>query len=140
MNPRAFRGDAGSITTELAIVTPIAIALLCLVALVGRTTVARGHVDGAARDAARAASFARDPATAQRDAQTAATNSLTAAGVHCASIQISADVASFGPGGQVTVQVTCDIDLSDLGLIGLGGTHAITATAVEPIDLYRATT
>jgi Flp pilus assembly protein TadG len=140
MNRPPLRGDTGSITTELAIVTPIAIALLCLVALVGRTTVARAHVDGAARDAARAASFARDPASAQRDAQTAATTSLTDAGLHCASTQISADVASFGPGGQVTVTVACNISLSDLGLIGLGGTHAITATAVEPIDLYRATT
>jgi hypothetical protein len=140
MNPRAFRGDAGSITTELAIVTPIAIALLCLVALVGRTTVARGHVDGAARDAARAASFARNPTVAQTDAQTAAATSHDTAGVRCAATHVTADVASFGPGGQVTVTVTCDISLSDLGLIGVAGTRAITATAVEPIDLYRATT
>ena len=49
------RCDDGSVTTELVIVTPIAIALLCLVALVGRTATAREQVDEASRDAARSA-------------------------------------------------------------------------------------
>lgn len=136
--PRRLHGDNGSVTAELVIITPVAIALLCLVALVGRTTAARGQVDGAARDAARAASFARDPATAELAAQQSADAALGSTGVRCVRTDVMADVGSFGPGGQVTVSVTCDIELSDLGLIGLSGTRTIAASAVEPIDLYRA--
>ena len=69
---RPLLGDRGSITAELVIVTPVALALLCLVALVGRTTDARSQVDEAARDAARAASIARDPSDAQTVAQRSA--------------------------------------------------------------------
>ena len=57
---RRFGGDRGSVSTEMVIVAPIALALLCLVALVGRTASAREAVDSAARDAARAASFERN--------------------------------------------------------------------------------
>jgi len=135
---RRLRGDDGSVTAELVIITPVAIALLCLVALVGRTTAARGQVDGAARDAARAASLARDPGSAELAAQQSADDTLPTSGVRCARTAVIADVGSFGPGGQVTVNVTCDIELSDLGLIGVSGTRTISATAVEPIDLYRA--
>ena len=135
---RCLQGDDGSVTTELVIITPVAIALLCLVALVGRTTSARGQVEGAARDAARAASFARDPGTAELAAQQSAGAALSTTGVRCARTDVIADVGTFGPGGQVTVTVTCDIELSDLGLIGLSETRAISAVAVEPIDFYRA--
>ncbi len=135
----AFRGDDGSVTTELVMITPVAIVLLCLVALAGRTTMANGRVEGAARDAARSASFERDAASAQLAAQRSATDALNAATVHCASTDVTADVSSFTAGGQIEVTVTCDINLSDLGLIGLSGTRAITATSVEPIDVYRGT-
>ena len=135
---RRLRGDEGSVTAELVIITPVAIALLCLVALVGRTTAAHSQVDGAARDAARAASFARNPAAAELAAQQSADTTLTTAGVRCARTEVIADVGSFGPGGRVTVTVTCHIALSDLGLIGLSGTRAILSSSVEPIDLYRA--
>lgn len=135
---RRPQGDRGSVTVELVVVAPVAVALLCLVALVGRTTGARGQVDGAARDAARAASIARNPAAAERAARQSADGSLSASGVRCARTDVSADVGSFGPGGQVTVRVSCDIELSDLGLIGLSGTRTIETSAVEPIDLYRA--
>ena len=57
-----------------------------------------------------------------------------------ASVSVDADVSSYGPGGQVAVTVTCDIKLSDLGLLGLSGTKAVSARAVEVIDQYKATT
>lgn len=131
-------GDAGSVSTEMVIVTPIAIALLCLVALVGRTTSAREAVDSAARDAARAASIERDPNAATVAATQAASSSLASSGHRCVSYDVSVDVGSYGPGGKVTVTVTCEIPLGDLGPIGLGGTKAITASAVEVVDTYKA--
>ena len=137
--PRRLRGDEGSVTAELVIITPVAIALLCLIALVGRSTTARAQVEGAARDAARVASFARDPRSAALAAQESADVTLSTTSVRCARSQVTADVSSFGPGGQVKVSVTCDIELSDLGLIGMSGTRTLAATSVEPIDLYRST-
>lgn len=132
------RSDRGSVATEMVIVTPIALALLCLVALVGRTSSARDTVNNAARTAARSASFERNPAAATAAATQAANDSLNANGFHCAGQTVTADVSSYGPGGQVAVTVTCQVKLSDLGLLGLGGTKDVSATAVEVIDRYKA--
>lgn len=132
-----LRGDRGSVTVELVIVAPIAILLLCLVAFVGRTASAREQVNEAARDAARAASFERDPGAAESAAELAASTSLTTSDTRCTSTGIVADVSSFGPGGQVAVTVTCEIPLSDLGLLGISGTRSVTARSVSVLDVYR---
>lgn len=137
---RRFGGDRGSVSTEMVIVAPIALALLCLVALVGRTASAREAVDSAARDAARAASFERNANAASITADQAATRALTTSGYHCASQHVNTDLGSYGPGGKVTVTVTCEVALNDLGLIGLSGTRQVTSTSVEIIDTYKATT
>lgn len=134
------QGDLGSVSTEMVIVTPIALALLCLVALVGRTSSARDTVNGAARDAARSASFERNADAATAAATQSATDSLDASGFHCASQNVTADISSYGPGGQVSVTVTCEVKLSDLGLLGLSGTRQVQSTSVEVIDRYKATT
>lgn len=140
MNRTRLQGDIGSVSTEMVIVAPIAIMLLCLVTLVGRTSSARDTVNSAARDAARAASLERNPANATTAATQSANSALAATSTRCASVSVDADVSSYGPGGQVAVTVTCDIKLSDLGLLGLSGTKAVSARAVEVIDQYKATT
>ncbi len=132
-------GDRGSVSTELVIVTPIALALLCVVALVGRTSSARDVVNNAARDAARSASLERNADSATVAATQSATDSLNASGFRCAAQDVTADVSSYGPGGQVSVTVTCEVKLSDLGLLGLTGTRRIQATSVEIVDRYKAT-
>lgn len=132
-----MRGDRGAGTAELVVITPVALVLLCLVALVGRTTEARGMVDGAARDAARAASFERDADSARTAAETSAARFLNGSGIRCVDSHVDADVTSFAAGGQVSVEVSCEVNLSDLGLIGLSGTRSISARSVEPIDVYR---
>lgn len=131
------RRDRGSITVEVVIVTPVAILLLCLVAFVGRTASAREQVNESARDAARAASFERDPLAAEAAAHDAAASSLTASDTRCARTDVQVDVTSFGPDGQVAVSVTCEIPLSDLGLLGITGTREVTARSVSVLDTYR---
>lgn len=134
-----FRGDAGSVTTEVVIITPIAIALLCLVALVGRTASAREQVDEASRDAARAASLERDPVSALWAAESTAATSLTAGGFTCDATRVDVDTGAFHPGGQVSVTVSCDVPLSDLGLVGVSGTRTIESSSVSVVDQFRAT-
>ena len=130
--------DRGSISTEVVIIAPIALVLLCLIALVGRTTTARQSLDGAARDAARAASLQRDPAGAAEAARTAAATVLATTGTTCASTTVEVDTSRFEPGGQITVTVGCAVALSDLGLLGLPGTRNLSATSTSPVDTYRA--
>ena len=49
------RADSGNAALELVVLAPVLLALLGLVIAAGRTSVAQGSVDAAARDAARQA-------------------------------------------------------------------------------------
>ena len=67
-------GDRGSMTVEFVIVVPVLIVLMLFLVMAGRVYEARGQADGAARDAARAASIALDPGDAQTWADQAITD------------------------------------------------------------------
>jgi Flp pilus assembly protein TadG len=140
-DPRGTRGraeptDRGSVAVEVVLVAPLLIALLLLVAGLGRIAHTRGEVDGAAADAARTASLHRDPAQAQRAGQDAARAYLGPR--TCRDVEVVIDTASFRPGGQVTALVRCTASLTGLGLSGLPGSRTFTATAVAPLDAYRS--
>ena len=75
--------EAGNAPLELIILAPIVIALIGLMIGAGRTTMAQGAVDAAARDAARQASLARTEAGAQAAAQLSAGAELAQDGLHC---------------------------------------------------------
>jgi len=132
-------GEAGGATIELVLCTPLLLALLMLAVLAGRVAEARAEVDGAARDAARAASIARDPASASRAAHAAATATLGQHRVTCRSLAVTTDTAGFRAGGVVAVQLTCTIDLADLSLLHVPGSRTVTARFVEPLDAFRET-
>lgn len=122
---------------ELAILAPLFIVLLLVVVALGRVTQGRAMVNQAAAAAARAASLASDPAQASREATREAHATLTSAGLSCAGADISVDTGGFRPGGQVSVQVVCTVDLSRLALTGLPGAMTLTATAASPLENHR---
>jgi len=133
-----LRDERGSLALELVVLTPVLVLTLWLVgALALRSMVAHAQTDGAARDAARAASLERSPAAAQRAAAQAAASSLQRARRTCQAIHFTADTQRFLPGGAVQVTVTCTIRLRDLGLGFLPHHPATSATYTVPIDLYR---
>src|SRR5258707_12569202 len=72
----ARRRERGSMSVELVVIAPGLIGLLLLVGAGGRVVEAQGHLDGAARDAARAASLAGSPAQASPVALQAAQSNL----------------------------------------------------------------
>ena len=109
------------------------------VVFVGRLATAEGQVEGAARDAARAASARRSVTAAGQAARVEAEASLQDGGVSCRRLDVRADTSQFEPGGSVAVTVTCQVSLADLDLLGLPGSTTRTATARAPIDLYRGT-
>jgi len=135
---RLRRDESGSVTAELVLLTPLLILLLLFVVALGRLSGARLEVDGAAAQAARAASIARDPTTATAMATQTATAALGSDHVTCAQLTVSTNTAQFAPGGSVAVTVTCHVALSDLTGLRLPASESVSSTATAVIDVYRA--
>ena len=135
---RRVRNESGSVTAELVLVTALLLLLLLFVVALGRLASARLDVDGAASEAARAASIARDPATATAMAQQTATAALSSDGVTCSSLHVVTDTASFSPGGEVAVTVTCTVGLADLAGLRLPSSTSLSSRSVAVVDTYRA--
>lgn len=140
-----WRRDGGSMSLELAIMTPLLVGFMMLMVSLGRVVEAQSQVDGAARDAVRAASVARERLSAGNAARVAARTTLsgrenTGSGGKewcMGGPTTSVDMSAWGPGGQVSVTVSCKIDLSGLSLIAVASTKTVTGTATAPLDTLR---
>ena len=133
------RDESGSVTAELVLLTPLLILMLLFVVALGRLSGARLEVDGAAAQAARAASIARDPATATAMATQTATAALGSDHVTCGQLTVVTDTAQFVPGGSVAVTVTCHVALSDLTGLRLPVAESVTSRATAVVDTFRST-
>jgi Flp pilus assembly protein TadG len=131
------QGDRGSAAVEMVLLTPLLMLFLLLIVAAGRLVQARMEVDSAAEQAARAASLARDPASAAAAATATAQSALASQDVTCDPMRVSPDLSDFIPGGQVTVQVSCTVSLAGLAMLHLGGGETLTSTFTSPIDVYR---
>ncbi len=131
------RRDRGSAAVEFVVLAPLLAALLVFVAGLGRLAEARGQVQGAAREAARAASLQRTQPDALAAGQAAARAVLAGQRVICAPLWTAVDVSGYRPGGQVTATVSCAVRLAGLGLAGFPGSRTYTATSVAPVESWR---
>jgi Flp pilus assembly protein TadG len=129
--------ERGSAAAELVLVTPLLILFLLLAVAAGRLVQGKLDVDSAAQQAARAASLARTPQAASAQATQVAQAALAGQSVTCDPAVVTPDLGDFVPGGEVTVQVTCTVHLSDLSLLHIPGSETITAVFTSPIDTYR---
>ena len=134
--------DAGSAPLELLILAPVILALIGLVIAAGRTSVAQGSVDAAARDAARQASISLSPAAARLAALASANAALRADGLRCKPV-ITLDLqpgfsTQLGQPAQVSASVSCTVPLSDLLVPGVPGSRRLTARFSSPLDPYRS--
>ena len=139
---RRERGERGNAALELVILAPVIVLLIGMVVAAGRTTIAQGSVDAAARDAARQASIARSPADAQAAAQDSASAALAGDRLDCTPVieMPGLDQAFATPVGQpasVTAIVSCTVSLSDLLVPGLPGSKLLTGKFTSPIDPFR---
>jgi Flp pilus assembly protein TadG len=132
--------ERGSAPLELVLITVPLLALLMLVALAGRLQQTKGTLGGAARDGARAAAAARSASDAEAAAHDAATADVSDAGLACDRTDVQVDTSAFRAGGTVAVRVSCDVRLSDLTPLPLGGARTVVVRALAPIDVYRGTT
>lgn len=126
--------DRGSASTELVLVTPLLVLLLLVAVAVGHMATARLDADDAAHQAARAASLARTPTSARRQAQAVAAAALAGAGPSCSQFAVSTDVGSLQPGGVVRVRVSCT---AALATAGLPAHVTVTKTASSVVDTFR---
>jgi Flp pilus assembly protein TadG len=142
MQPARRERDAGNAALELVILAPIVVLLISFVIAAGRTSIAQGSVQAAARDAARQASISRTPAAAQSSGQISAGLELAQEGLDCISAPVvRVNVGGFNtPVGQpatVTATVQCRVSLSNLVLPGVPGTKLLRARFTSPLDPYR---
>jgi Flp pilus assembly protein TadG len=127
------------VTLELVIFAPVLIIMLLFAIAAGRIAQAHQAVEAAARDAARQASIARDPVTAQANATSSAQAALTREGISCPA-QVSVDTSGFsrlvGVPATVTARVTCTVQLADVALAGVS-TTTVSSHFTSPIDPFR---
>ncbi len=134
----AGRSDAGTMALELAILTPLLIAFMMMMVGLGRIVESQSQVDGAAHDAARAASIARTPQGARVEADDAVAAVINGEKRWCqGGPRTNVDLSHWGRGGQVTVTVRCRADLGGLSLVGFSASKTLTGTATAPIDTLR---
>jgi Flp pilus assembly protein TadG len=131
--------DSGSVTVELVVITPVLLIVALLSLVFGRVSQARQQVAEAARAGAEAAAVLPSAAAAQWGAPATAVMGLIGSKHTCAHVDVVTDTSHFFPGGYVTVRVTCQVLLSDLGVRGLPGSTSVQASATAPLDPYRAT-
>jgi Flp pilus assembly protein TadG len=133
-------GDRGSVSVEVAMLTPAFLLLVALAAVTGRTAIAQNAIDLAAHDAARAASISRTAGTARRAGEAAAVDTLRAQGLACVP-RVTVDTSGFatpvGSPAAVRVVVDCVVSFTDLALPGVPGSRELSADFTSPIDRYR---
>ncbi|GAA1279079.1 hypothetical protein Psi02_77730 [Planotetraspora silvatica] len=115
---------------ETVLLAPVFLIFLMFLVGAGRIVEAQGEVNGAARDAARAASVQRTLGDAEDAAGFAAAETLTA---DCAP-QVSVDGAEWEPGGVVKVTVSCQIDLA---FLGFSVVQQMSGSSVVPLEQFR---
>ena len=134
--------DDGNAALELLILAPVILALIGLVIAAGRTSVAQGSIDAAARDAARQASISLTAGAAREAARASANAALRADGLHCKPVvRLNTEPgfsAPLGQPAQVSATVSCMVRLSDLLVPGVPGSANLTAQFTSPLDPYRS--
>jgi Flp pilus assembly protein TadG len=130
------RDERGTLSVELAVLTPALIGCLLVIAGAARYVDAEDQVSSAAWASARAASLEPTAASAATAGRAAAVGALADRGRACARLEVTVNTGAFAPGGSVRATVTCNADLSDLAAFGLPS-RTFTATAVVPIETHR---
>lgn len=121
--------ERGSFALELAVVAPALFLVVAFIISVGRVTEGRALVQGAARDAARAATINHNGSAAARQAAQQAFASATQ-GMNCAPLVLSPAVIT--PDAQVQATARCTVTT-------LWGRQVVERTAYSVVDRYRGT-
>ena len=134
-------GDRGSMSVELVVIAPALVLMLLLIGAGGRWVESHGALDGAARDAARAASVGRTAEDADALAHQAAQADLSTSG-WCDGGTVAVAVfgfpatATIAQGTDITVTVSCSVNMAPFTMLGFRAATPVTAQAVAPLDPF----
>ncbi|MFC4531461.1 TadE family protein [Sphaerisporangium dianthi] len=122
--------DRGSMAVETVMLAPVFLLFLMFLVGAGRVVEAQGEVNGAARDAARAASVQRTLAAAEGAARDAARSALRG---QCAPV-VSLSGSDWREGGTVRAGVSCELKLD---FLGFGAARQMKGDSVVPLEQFR---
>lgn len=122
----------------MVVLTPLLVVFVLVTVAFGRWEMMREDVTASARAGVEAASVATGPATAPSAAEGSAGPAMSPVRRLCSSMKTETGTSDFVPGGQVSVNVTCEVRLSDLGAPGVPGSVSVSVTEVAPVDPFRA--
>lgn len=138
------RSQRGAASVEVSVIVPVLVMLAVALAGGWRIGHVHGQVSEAAAAGARAATVPVSAAAARSHADAAVGADLATGGVHCTELQVDIDTSAYlqpaGTPGDVTVSISCLLDLSDLVVPGLPGAIHLSSTATEPLDTFRERT
>lgn len=126
-------GDRGISAVEVVLLTPLLVFFILMLVAFGQQTSGRSAVDGAARDAARAGSLARDAGSAQSAANAVVRDQLQDICVS-GTVQVRPE-PTFAPGELYVVHVSCRIRVLDM--LWLPAANEVSGTSSAPVDPYR---
>jgi hypothetical protein len=140
---KKVRDDRGLAALELVILGPVILLLICFVIAAGRTSIAQGAIDAAARAAARQASIAPTLGAAEQAAYAGAAAALRADDLDCQpTVTLPRLREAFetraGQSARIHAYVVCVVRLSDLAIPGLPGSIRLTARFTSPLDPFRS--
>lgn len=127
----------GTASVEAVILVPVIVIFAVLAIGFGRYEVVRTELISDPRSAAEAASVASSPIQASFEATLVGTDDAPPSAALCSKTQFTTTTDDFVPGGAVRVEVSCSLDMADLGVPGLAGTSTVRVSQVAPIDEYR---
>jgi Flp pilus assembly protein TadG len=134
--------ERGAAAVEITLLVPALVVFLGLLIAGGRLWFARTAVIEAAQTSARAASLARTAALATAEGQSAATASLSTAGLVCVDRSVVIGAAAYrvpvGTPATVTSTVSCRVLFADILLPGMPGSIPLSGQGAAALDTYRA--
>lgn len=138
---KVLRGERGNSSVSFVMIAPALVLVIGFLIFAGRISIAGNVVESAAAAASRDASLARTQAGSVANATEAAKRVITQQGISCTSINVAIDTsglrAPLGQLGTMRATVTCQANLSDIGIPGIPGSKTLTSTASSPVDAYR---
>ncbi len=139
-NPRRFDDLGVATPVEMMYLLVFCLVVVVFLGFVGRLHAAGVQVANAAQSAARTASMAPDPTSAQ----VAALEAVAVYGLQSRCAGGPTVVLSWNPspsgswqGGSVTVQVSCSVRNETLTGVWSPGSRTVAMTDTQPIDRYQ---
>jgi len=131
--------ERGTAAVELALLAPVLVVLVAIVAAADRMVETKTAILSVAREAARVASEAPNAAAAH-DAALATSEKVAAGlGLDPARLSVAQDHGGFGRGEPYEVSVSYQVTLADLPGLGLlPGSFVLGAEHAELIQTYKS--